>query len=229
MEIFDILGPIMIGPSSSHTAGAARIGNMARTLLGETPQRAAIHLHGSFAETGSGHGTDRAIVGGLLGIKPDDPRLPFSFEESEKRGFRYSIDTVELQDAHPNTAIIEVWGENGGFLEMQACSIGGGAIEVHKLNGIDVHFTGEYNTLVVRNQDAQGTLAAVTTILSQLHINVGNMSLCRHKRGGDALMVLETDEHIKPSQLDFLRELPGILSITYYDKEAEDIDLAFDS
>ena len=229
MEIFDILGPIMIGPSSSHTAGAARIGNMARTLLGEAPQRAAIHLHGSFAETGSGHGTDRAIVGGLLGIKPDDPQLPFAFEEAEKRGFLYSIDTIELQDAHPNTAVIEVWGESGSFLEMQACSIGGGAIAVNKLNGIDVHFTGEYNTLVIRNQDEQGTLAAVTTILSQLHINVGNMSLCRHKRGGDALMVLETDQHIKPSQLSFLRELPGILSITYYDKEAEDLDFAFDS
>ena len=113
-------------------------------------------------------------------------------------------------------------GENGARLEMQACSIGGGAIEVHKINGIDVLFTGAFNTLVIHNHDEYGTLAAVTTILSQLHINVANMSLNRSKRGGDALMVLETDQHIKPSQVDFLRDLPGILSLTYYDKEDEE-------
>jgi len=222
MDLFDILGPIMIGPSSSHTAGAARIGSMARTLLGERPIRAAIHLHGSFAQTGSGHGTDRALVGGLLGMRPDDLRIPFAFDEAEKAGLSFHIDTVELREAHPNTAVIELWGENGAQLEIQACSIGGGAIEVRKLNGIDVNFTGEYNTLVIRNHDEYGALAAVTTILSQLRVNVGNMSLHRDKRGGDALMVLETDQHIKPSQVDFLRELPGILAITYYDKEDEE-------
>ena len=229
MDIFDILGPIMVGPSSSHTAGAARIGNMARTLLGCTPSKAEIHLHGSFAETGVGHGTDRAIVGGLLGMKPDDLRLPFAFEEASKAGLSFTIDTVELRDAHPNTAVVEVWGENDRHLFMQACSVGGGAIEVHQLDGIDVNFTGDFNTLVIRNQDENGTLAAVTTILSQLHINVGNMSLCRHKRGGDALMVLETDQHIKPNQVDFLRQLPGILSVTYYDKEDEEYGFELDS
>lgn len=229
MDIFDILGPIMVGPSSSHTAGAARIGNMARTLLGCTPNKAEIHLHGSFAETGIGHGTDRAIVGGLLGMKPDDMRLPFAFEEANKTGMHFTIDTIELRDAHPNTALIEVWGDHDSHLEIQACSIGGGAIEVHKLDGIDVNFTGDYNTLVIRNQDENGTLAAVTTILSQLHINVGNMSLCRHKRGGDALMVLETDQHIKPTQVDFIRDLPGIISVTYYDKEDEEYGFELDS
>ena len=159
MDIFDILGPVMVGPSSSHTAGAARIGKMARTLLGGEPMEAKIHLHGSFAETGSGHGTDRALVAGLLGMNPDDMRIPFA---------------------------------------------------------------GDYNTLVGRNHDENGTLAAVTTILSQLRINVANMSLCRHKRDGDALMVIETDQHIKPHQVSFLAELPGILSVTYYDKEDED-------
>lgn len=229
MDIFDILGPIMVGPSSSHTAGAARIGNMARTLLGCTPGKAEIHLHGSFAETGVGHGTDRAIVGGLLGMKPDDLRLPFAFEEASKAGLSFTIDTVELRDAHPNTAVVEVWCENDSHLLMQACSVGGGAIEVHQLDGIDVNFTGDFNTLVIRNHDENGTLAAVTTILSQLHINVGNMSLCRHKRGGDALMVLETDQHIKPNQVDFLRQLPGILSVTYYDKEDEEYGFELDS
>ena len=226
MNLFDILGPIMIGPSSSHTAGAARIGNMARTLLGEIPVQAKIHLHGSFAQTGSGHGTDRALVGGLLGMKPDDLRIPFAFEEAEKAGLRYTIDTVELRDAHPNTAVIELVGEKGAKLEIEACSIGGGSIEVRKLNGIDVCFTGAYNTLVIQNRDERGTLAAVTTILSQLRVNVGNMSLSRSKRGGDALMVLETDQHIKPNQVEFLRELPGIESLTYYDKEEEEYDFS---
>lgn len=222
MDIFDILGPIMVGPSSSHTAGAARIGKMGRTLLGATPVKAAIHLHGSFAETGVGHGTDKAIVGGILGMDPDDLHIPFSFEEAEKAGLQFTIDTVELRDVHPNTAVLELWGGNGEKLKMGACSIGGGAIEVRELDGIDVNFTGDYNTLVIRNQDESGTLAAVTTILSQLRINVGNMSLCRHRRGGDALMVIETDQHIKPNQVAFLRELPGVLSVTYYDKEDED-------
>ena len=222
LDIFDILGPVMIGPSSSHTAGAARIGAMARTLLGASPVKAAIHLYGSFAETGSGHGTDRALVGGLLGMKPDDPRLPNAFEEAKKAGLTYTIDEIKLRDAHPNTAVIEVRDAHGKQLELQAASIGGGRIVVNKLDGIDVSFTGDYNTLVVRNHDENGALAAVTTILSQLRINVANMSLCRHKRGGDALMVIETDQHIKPHQVSFLAELPGILSVTYYDKEDED-------
>ena len=229
MDIFDILGPVMIGPSSSHTAGAARIGCMARTLLGSDPVKANIYLHGSFAETGSGHGTDRALVGGLLGMQPDDLRIPFAFDEAKKAGLSFTIDTIELRDAHPNTAVISVWSADGRNLELQASSLGGGRIMVNKLDGIDVNFTGAYNTLVVRNHDENGTLAAVTTILNQLRINVANMSLCRHKRGGDALMVIETDQHIKPHQVAFLKELPGILSVTYYDKEVESDDAGFDA
>ena len=115
LDIFDILGPVMVGPSSSHTAGAVRIGSMARTLLGDEPVEARIHLHGSFAETGPGHGTDRALVAGLLGMKPDDLRIPFAFQEAKKRGLIYTIDTVELRDAHPNTAVIETWDAASGM------------------------------------------------------------------------------------------------------------------
>ena len=120
LDIFDILGPVMIGPSSSHTAGAARIGFIARALLGTPPVKAAIHLYGSFAETGAGHGTDRALVGGLLGMKPDDERLPFAFDEAKKAGLTYTIDEIELRDAHPNTAVIEAWSADGKDLVMQA-------------------------------------------------------------------------------------------------------------
>ncbi len=228
MNIFDILGPVMVGPSSSHTAGAARIGRMARTLLGEEPAEAKLHLHGSFAESGSGHGTDRALIAGLLDMKPDDLRLPNAFEEAEKAGLRFAFDTVDLRDAHPNTVVIDVTGKSGKTLELQASSVGGGRIEVTKLNGVDVSFTGEYNTLIIQNQDENGVVAAVTTILNQLRINVANMSLCRSKRGGEALMVIETDQHIKPHQVQFMSDLEGILSVTYYDKEEEDDVSGFD-
>lgn len=228
INIFDMMGPVMVGPSSSHTAGAARIGNMGRTLLGEEVARADIGLHGSFAETGFGHGTDRALLAGLLGMKPDDLRIPNAYEEANRAGMAYSFRTVELRDAHPNTALLELTGKSGKKLTLQASSIGGGAIVVNKIDGIDVNFTGDFNTLIVRNQDESGSVAAITSILSQVHINVANMSVNRHRRGGDALMVIETDQHIKPRQVEFLSELPGILSVTYYDKEDDEDGARFD-
>ena len=228
INIFDMMGPVMVGPSSSHTAGAARIGNMGRTLLGEEVTRADIGLHGSFAETGFGHGTDRALLAGLLGMKPDDLRIPNAYEEANRAGMAYSFRTVELRDAHPNTALLELTGKSGKKLTLQASSIGGGAIVVNKIDGIDVNFTGDFNTLIVRNQDEAGSVAAITSILSQVHINVANMSVNRHRRGGDALMVIETDQHIKPRQVEFLSELPGILSVTYYDKEDDEDGAGFD-
>lgn len=228
INIFDMMGPVMVGPSSSHTAGAARIGNMGRTLLGEEVARADIGLHGSFAETGFGHGTDRALLAGLLGMKPDDLRIPNAYEEANRAGMAYSFRTVELRDAPPNTALLELTGKSGKQLTLQASSIGGGAIVVNKIDGIDVNFTGDFNTLIVRNQDESGSVAAITSILSQVHINVANMSVNRHRRGGDALMVIETDQHIKPRQVEFLSELPGILSVTYYDKEDDEDGAGFD-
>lgn len=228
INIFDMMGPVMVGPSSSHTAGAARIGNMGRTLLGEEVARADIGLHGSFAETGFGHGTGRALLAGLLGMKPDDLRIPNAYEEANRAGMAYSFRTVELRDAHPNTALLELTGKSGKKLTLQASSIGGGAIVVNKIDGIDVNFTGDFNTLIVRNQDESGSVAAITSILSQVHINVANMSVNRHRRGGDALMVIETDQHIKPRQVEFLSELPGILSVTYYDKEDDEDGAGFD-
>lgn len=228
INIFDMMGPVMVGPSSSHTAGAARIGNMGRTLLGEEVARADIGLYGSFAETGYGHGTDRALLAGLLGMKPDDLRIPNAYEEANRAGMAYSFRTVELRDAHPNTALLELTGKSGKKLTLQASSIGGGAIVVNKIDGIDVNFTGDFNTLIVRNQDESGSVAAITSILSQVHINVANMSVNRRRRGGDALMVIETDQHIKPRQVEFLSELPGILSVTYYDKEDDEDGAGFD-
>ena len=162
IDIFDILGPIMVGPSSSHTAGAVRIGGMARSLLGGEPVRAEIGLHGSFAETGPGHGTDRALVAGLMGMKPDDLRIPRSFELAKKQGLEFSFHNVELKEAHPNSALLTVSDGEGRTLEMQAASTGGGRIRVDRLNGIAVNFTGAFNTLIIRSNDVPGKLAEVT-------------------------------------------------------------------
>jgi hypothetical protein len=161
-------------------------------------------------------------------MKPDDLRIPNAFEEAKKAGLRYTIDEIDLRDAHPNTAVLELTGKGGRALTVQASSLGGGRIMVNKLDGIEVNFTGESNTLVVRNQDELGSVAAVTSILNQLHVNVANMSVHRHKRGGDALMVIETDQHIKPKQVEFISELPGILGVTYYDKEDDEDGSGFD-
>lgn len=228
MDLFDILGPVMVGPSSSHTAGAVRIGLMARTLLGAPPVEAAIHLHGSFAETGPGHGTDRALVAGLLGMQPDDLRIPRAAREAEKAGLTVTIDTVDLREAHPNTAVLSLRAANGKRLEIQACSLGGGRIMVNKLDGIEVSFTGAFNTLVVRSRDVSGVVSGVTSILYQVGVNVANMSVCRPRRGADLLMVIEVDEHLKQSQVAFLGELPHVLSVTYYDKGEEGDGAGFD-
>lgn len=225
---FEILGPVMVGPSSSHTAGALRCAQVAASLLEGRITKVTFGLWNSFAHTYRGHGTDRALVAGLLGMKPDDLRIPNAFEKAKKAGLRYTIDEIDLRDAHPNTAVLELTGKGGRALTVQASSLGGGRIMVNKLDGIEVNFTGESNTLVVRNQDEFGSVAAVTSILNQLRVNVANMSVHRHKRGGDALMVIETDQHIKPKQVEFISELPGILGVTYYDKEDDEDGSGFD-
>jgi len=220
IDIFDIMGPIMVGPSSSHTAGAVRIGRVARTLLGEEPVEAALYLHGSFAETGVGHGTDRALIAGLLGMEPDDLDIPNSFSIADERGLKFNFDEIDLRDAHPNSVLLEVRGAQGRQLSMQACSVGGGRILVERIDGVSLHFTGEYNTLMIRNRDNKGQVADVTRALSLAGINVANMSLNRDVRGGSALMVIETDEPVPQTILSLLDTLPDILSITYYEKEA---------
>lgn len=219
LDIFDILGPVMVGPSSSHTAGAVRIGRMARTLLGQEPVQAEIGLYGSFAETGEGHGTDRALVAGLLGLKPDDMEIPHSFQLAQDRGLRFSFYTARLREAHPNTAVLAVEDQNGNRLEIQAASTGGGRIRVDKLNGVEVGFTGMFNTLILRHQDIAGEVAIVTRELAEAEINIANMNLCRDRRGGDALTVIETDQKIPPDARTRIERLPGVKRITYYEKE----------
>lgn len=221
LDIFDILGPVMVGPSSSHTAGAVRIGRMARTLLGAEVARADIGLHGSFADTGRGHGTDRALVAGLLGMKPDDLGIPQSFEIAANQGLEFHFHTARLRDAHPNTAVLTVESADGRKLELQAASTGGGRIRVDRLDGVEVSFTGVFNTLVVRHQDVAGELSRILNELSVSGVNIANMSLNRDRRGGAALTVVETDQKIPADALERIQALYGVLGATYYEKEED--------
>ena len=220
IDIFDIMGPIMVGPSSSHTAGAVRIGRMARTLLADTPVKAAIHLHGSFATTGVGHGTDKALVAGLLGMPPDDLDIPLSFDIANEKGLKFTFDEIDLRDAHPNSVRMELKGENGRRLTIQACSTGGGRILVTRLDGIHVSFTGDYHTLIVEHMDNRGNLADVTTALALAGVNIANMSMNRSSKGGNSMMILETDDPVPDYIVQLIERQPGILQVIHYRRES---------
>ncbi len=221
MTIFDIMGPIMIGPSSSHTAGAARIGRIARKLLGEQPAKAAILLHGSFAATGSGHGTDKALVAGLLDMAPDDPRLPQSFELAREAGMAVSVGRINIQGAHPNTALLRLTAPDGRELEVRGASLGGGRVRMEAIDGLEATFSGDLPTLIIRNQDKPGQVAEVTAALSRQRVNIATMQLYRDMRGGLAVMVIESDQPIHRAVIQELRDLEGIVLVTYLNMTEE--------
>ena len=214
MRLFDVLGPVMTGPSSSHTAGAVRIGLTARKLLGEPPAEAEILLHGSFAATGRGHGTDRALVAGLLGMQPDDEAIPRSFALARAAGLRFSIGSVVLRGAHPNTALLRLAGPSGRKLEVMGASIGGGRINICQIDGITTNFGADHDTLIVHNLDTPGHVAAVTGCLSAQEINIATMQLYRSTAGGYAVMVLECDQPLPDTLVAEVRALPGIVKVT---------------
>ena len=214
MRLFDVLGPVITGPSSSHTAGAVRIGLTARKLLGEPPAEAEILLHGSFAATGRGHGTDRALVAGLLGMQPDDEAIPRSFALARAAGLRFSIGSVVLRGAHPNTALLRLAGPSGRKLEVMGASIGGGRINICQIDGITTNFGADHDTLIVHNLDTPGHVAAVTGCLSAREINIATMQLYRSTAGGYAVMVLECDQPLPDTLVAEVRALPGIVKVT---------------
>ena len=215
MNLFDILGPVMVGPSSSHTAGAVRMGLVARQLLGEEPIEAEIILHGSFADTGEGHGTDKALVAGLLGFTPDDERIPVSYTLAGEAGLRFTILRREIRGAHPNTALLTLKGENGAETSVQCASIGGGRIRVEKLGGVDVSFSAEQNTLIIHNNDVPGIVAEVSSRLAGQGINIATLQLFRDKRGGKAVMVLEIDQPLSREAAELIAAHPNVLRVNY--------------
>ncbi len=222
MTLFDIMGPVMIGPSSSHTAGAARIGRIARHLLGERPKRAEILLHGSFAATGVGHGTDKALVAGLLDLRPDDPRLPDAFDLAKKQGMEVTVGRVNLQEAHPNTALLRLTAPDGRTLEVRGASLGGGRVRIDAIDGMAASFSGELPTLIIRNEDKPGQVAEVAGTLSRREVNIATMQLYRDTRGGLAVMVIESDQPIDASAIRSLRKLDGIVRVTYLNMTGEE-------
>ena len=221
MNIFDIMGPVMVGPSSSHTAGAVRIGLIARHLLGAQPVHARILLHGSFAATGTGHGTDKALVAGLLGMQPDDRDIPRAFTLAEQAGLHLEIGSVELRGAHPNTVVLTLTNTEGRTLEINASSLGGGRVRVNALDGLEASFTGDCPTLIIRNEDRPGHVAEVANLLSSHDVNIATMQLYRDRRGGLAVMVIESDQPIPAAIVEQLRAAPGIVRVVYLDMEED--------
>lgn len=217
MGLFDIIGPVMVGPSSSHTAGAARIGLMARRLLQEKPVHGEIGLHGSFADTGKGHGTDKALVAGILGMQPDDERIPDSYEIAEHEHFKFVMQHVYIKNAHPNTALIHLKGVSGREILMQASSIGGGMIRVDQLDGITVSFCGQCPTLIVYNVDKPGLVARIAAVLANQEVNIGTMQVHRERRGISAVTVVEMDQMLQDEAVEQLKRLEGVTKVTYFD------------
>ena len=212
VSLLDIIGPVMVGPSSSHTAGACRLGLLARCLVGGTPERARIELHGSFARTGEGHGTDKAIVGGLMGFRPDDERIRNALEIAEKEGLQYTFEKTKLgeeEKVHPNSARITVeCGDRRSV--MLGSSLGAGRILVTEINGYAVEVSGTYHTIVLIAEDVKGSVAAIATILAEHGINIANLRLTRKERGGDAFMVIEVDDMPGEAVRDEIRTLPWV-------------------
>jgi L-serine dehydratase len=205
VSLFDILGPVMVGPSSSHTAGACRLGLMARAIAGGTPRRARILLHGSFAATGEGHGTHRAIVGGLAGIAPDDLRLRRAYDEAKQAGLEWDFVDVDLGEAaHPNTAVFEL-ERDGDRVTVRGASVGGGRIEVTEIDGFPVSLGGDYHTLVVLARDEPGTIMTITGLFAARQINLATMRVDRAGRRRDALMTIEADAPVPDFVLEELR------------------------
>lgn len=214
MNLFDIVGPVMIGPSSSHTAGAARIGRVARRLLGEEVAQARIGFYGSFARTWRGHGTDRAVVGGLMDIAADDARLRDSLEEAKRCGIAVTFEEIQLKDAHPNTVRLNLTGISGKTIEVIGASVGGGSIEIRAIDAMSLRVTAQKHTLIIAHRDTPGIIARVSSLLAGAPVNIATMQVARSAAGGKAMTTMELDE-LPPSEIiAALRVMKGVESVT---------------
>jgi len=213
-SIFDIIGPVTVGPSSSHTAGAIRIGQVARLLLGGEVRRADITFYGSFADTWRGHGTDKAVVGGLLGLPMDSPRIPMSLQVAEERGLEFAFRSAEDSRYHPNTVAIVADGDRGQ-VRIRASSVGGGNIRLDAMGDYELGVSCAQPTLVLPHKDHPGVVAAVTSALSQQGYNIAAMKVSRARRGGDAVAVIETDGEVGEGTRQWIASIPGIYKVIY--------------
>jgi L-serine dehydratase len=218
VSLLDIIGPVMVGPSSSHTAGACRIGLLVRGLVGGTPERAVIELHGSFARTGEGHGTDKALAGGLLGFRPDDERLRDALDIMEREGLDYQFEKTTLaDDAHPNSCRLTV-ERAGRTTTVVGASLGAGRIRLSEIDGYPVELTGHLPTIVLVAADQPGSVARIAGILAEKQVNLATMRLTRKERGGDAFMVIECDEPPGSAACDAIGDLEWVTWVRALDK-----------
>lgn len=212
--IFDVIGPVMVGPSSSHTSGAVTIAWMARQIFKGTPKSVTFTLYGSFAETYMGHGTDRALIGGMLGYKPDDIRIRDAYREAKKNGLSVRfISDKDTQVKHPNTVDVVMEGKDGYKLLIRGESVGGGRVRIRRLNDIEVDFTGEYSTLIISHRDEQGVASFITGSLAIHSVNIAYMKIFREDKGKKAITVIETDDSISKELTDELINFKGIRSV----------------
>lgn len=214
---FDIIGPIMIGPSSSHTAGAVRLGLMARAILGEEVKAIQIKLYGSFAETYKGHGTDRALIAGIMGFKPDDERIRNSLQIATEQGIDYDFIKVQLEDAHPNSAIIELTGISERKVTVQGASIGGGNIIISMIDSYEVSLSGKYPSVIIVHQDMPGVVNGVTAALARYNINIAYMKVSRSEKGAEALMNIEVDDVITDEAVKACSKVIGVKKVLRID------------
>ncbi len=210
VSLLDIIGPVMVGPSSSHTAGACRLGLLGRGLVSGTPHSALLQLHGSFARTGEGHGTDKALVAGLLGFRPDDDRIRTALQIAEKEGLDYRFEKITLSDsAHPNTVRMTL--EQGGITAtLVGSSLGAGRVLVTEIDGYPVEISGNFHTIALVAEDRKGSIARITGILAEHEINIATLKLTRKQKGGDAFMVIECDESPGEGVRDEIRTLDWV-------------------
>ncbi len=216
ISVFDIIGPIMIGPSSSHTAGALKIARVARMLAKTKIVSAHFHLYGSFAKTYRGHGTDRALVGGILGFDTDDYRIRDSFDLAKEAGMEIIFLEMDTEiDAHPNTVDVIVTEEDGTVSSLRGSSIGGGEIEIVRINGCDIKFSGKNNAVIVHQNDKPGVIASITKIFEVFNVNIAYMSVFCEDKGLTAFSVLEIDGDFDEMGMEAIRRQPNILSAIY--------------
>ena len=211
ISIFDVIGPNMIGPSSSHTAGALRISLMVNKLVQKPIKEVTFILYGSFAKTYKGHGTDRALLAGILGMDTEDERIKDAFDYADEAGLRYAFETRESHaEYHPNTVEVVATDEMGERTTVRGASIGGGNIRIEQIDGVDVEFSGAYCTMIIRQQDTPGVVAYITQALSEYGINIAFMRLYRESKGSVAYTIIETDENVDRGVREKIKEHPSI-------------------
>ncbi|MFW6381285.1 MAG: L-serine ammonia-lyase, iron-sulfur-dependent subunit beta [Bacillota bacterium] len=214
MSIFEVMGPIMIGPSSSHTAGAVKLGRMARLIFSDKIEQATIYFHGSFAETHRGHGTDRAVIGGILGFSPDDQRIKSSMELARDRSLEFSFGRVKLQRAHPNSLKI-VLGNRQREVTVVGSSLGGGEVLITGIDEYEVNISGKLPTLWVLHRDQPGEISMITRVLGDHQINIAFMHVFRNKKGQLGSSIIEVDQGVGPGIISELEASQDVFQVRY--------------